>query len=179
MAQRRHPLTISRNGSECCIVQVLREPAVVAQRQTPGAACSGILFAQLIERGCFGRAQICRRQVTRIDFRKTCALPRNEVREHGAGAQAQLVPLERLGVGFAREPQARAVFLDGTSECFTELAVVFDIETLMRKLVNQNCSDFLALRIEHRVEHRVGEISERRVCARAARPGIETALAHA
>ena len=72
------------------------------------------------------------------------------------------------------EPALRSVLLDRRSERLAELAVVFYVELLVRQLVKQQARDILLAAADHRAQHRVGEVPERRVRARAAAVGVVT-----
>src|SRR6478752_6485613 len=86
--------------------------------------------------------------------------------------EAALVRRERRVIAARNEPTFRAVLLDRGRECFAEFAVVLHVELLMRELVEQRARDVQLAAAEHRAEHGVGKIAERRVRARAAARGV-------
>src|SRR5215831_7565055 len=86
--------------------------------------------------------------------------------------ESALIPGERR-LGAARgKPTFRAVLLDRGRERLAELAVVLHVELLVRELVEQRACDVQLAAAEHRAQHRIGEVAERRIRARAAARGV-------
>src|SRR5690606_27414633 len=83
------------------------------------------------------------------------------------------IGLDRRRAAFALEPPLGAVLLDHRRERLVECAVVLYIELLVRELVEQQARDVARAAADHRAQHRIGEVAERRVRARAADVGIE------
>ena len=86
---------------------------------------------------------------------------------------SRVIALEVRARAVLRQPALRAELLDDHRERLAELAVVLDVKLLVRELVKQQARDVLLATVDHRAQHGIVEITERRVGGGAAAVRVE------
>ena len=161
--ETRHAVVVSRHGGETRVVDRSREPRVVARIAAPACLERLVVELEAAELTVLRNPHVGGRQPRGIQFRQSRARLAQQRNELDLAVASTPRRRRSRAPHRGREPAADPRFLDHARERLVELAVAGDVETLVRKLMEDRADEARVPPAEHRAEQRVREVAQRRV----------------